>query len=1552
MQLTQNHMRLFWLTVCVSCSVLLQASDRDSAGRNKTSAAVREMPATSRMFTELEAYIPAQQFRVNNQPEFTSEFFEQFNATDPVIEEYKAKARAAINLIESTNSFIDYLEPSDINKLPVGLRKKVGNTEIIIAVSSAVFTPTYAKLTVFARVNIPQPPYQIFFGVTNLQLSYNGGIIGAAKLALLGDIAIPINGDNAALVLKGGFNIESGQVTESATYITMDCNGFKELGLTAEVQFPRSMLLPVDELGKIIDGRVACGFTNLKVSNWNDILATVSFETPFQVNGLPGFIFEVTNAAFDFSDIRNNPDIAYPAGYVEKYLQADAINTWRGVYVKELSIALPEAFKDRTVPDQRISFGVTDLIVDNNGLTGVFYGENILPFHKGTASGWKFSVDDLQLALEANHLVRAGFNGRIGLPLSTDDDTANKRKVMGYSAVIAADGEYVCRVTTLDSLDFDVWKAKVILKPNSYIQLTGNAALLKPEAMLHGSMGIMVQKLNGDPDPSGEQVADFRGITFEGLHLQTEAPYISAQYFGYTGEVRLGDFPVTISNIALSAPLANNERAISMTLKVHLHENEFTGSTRFDVVGQLQENNSIRSWQFKRVELKEVEIKANVKDAFTLDGKVTFHEDDPVYGDGFAGTIKAIFTKGVDVSVDVNAVFGKKNTFRYWYVDGKADLGTGIGGFIKVQGFGGGAYYRMKKDGYDPAFSPTGMKYTPDSTAGLGVKAAVIFSVGDKKLAKGEAAFEIAFNRGGGMRYIGLFGYAKMLGNIPGLGGSVTDFVAAKYKEIEDRLQSISMDTGTLNRLKILQPSVAASHVYQSSETPGEQGFSAYIGIQYDFNARTLHASFDLYVNAAGGFIQGAASGNRAGWAVLHVAPSEWYLHIGRPDDRIGIKFGIGNLRIRTGAYFMAGHNIPAFPPPPAELVSILQRSGLRYDNGISENDIAAGRGLAFGANVDVSTGDIRFLFFYANFAAGLGFDVMIKDYGNAHCAGSSIPIGVDGWYAKGQAYAYFQGELGIRIKIMFIRKKISIIKGGAAAILQAKLPNPTWVGGQMGFYVNILGGLINGRFNMKFSFGQDCQIEYDEGIDFEDFKIVRDVTPAENATNVSVIAKPQVIFNLRPGKQMEWPREDGSGNDVMMPMLESFKLYQGSTEIPATLEYNAAGDVLTMTPKAVLQPNTTYKMVTRITMRELKNGYWITISENGQVAEEIKEYTFTTGPVPDTLDPSSVLRMHPFFNQRNLYGGEVNKGVIKLDRDFSVFFQKFAQWKVRFETTDGTHVGTSIAVTNNVDSFSFAIPANLAPNMQYRVHLLGEQPSDPQFDPTKPNLTFTFRTSLYPTLAAKINALRRTQTIITRLSSDVVDMQAVVAAKEGFELHEVVGNKYTYNRPTIEGEVDLTGDQYWAQFIQPVIYPDYPDPMRHPDNPNIVFNITDPGALAYGAPPFKAITPAWFYVSILNSGAYNDLLKTRLPFVHNVSKYYNLHFLELRKKVINYFIGTGSILIDPNQASIIPTKFSKLVNQAFPFLLKGEYRVKFTLVQPDGTRGTTGEFVYENPID
>ena len=140
-------------------------------------------------------------------------------------------------------------------------------------------------------------------------------------------------------------------------------------------------------------------------------------------------------------------------------------------------------------------------------------------------------------------------------------------------------------------------------------------------------------------------------------------------------------------------------------------------------------------------------------------------------------------------------------------------------------------------------------------------------------------------------------------------------------------------------------------------------------------------------------------------------------------------------------------------------------------------NALESGTGIAFGLHFLVDTGDLRFLMFYGRFSAGTGLDFMLKDYGgDYHCAGSSGTMGINGWYANGQAYAFVMGKIGIKVNLRFYKGTYDILSIGAAAILQAKGPNPFWMKGTVGGYYKILGGLVKGRCRFDVTVGQDCK--------------------------------------------------------------------------------------------------------------------------------------------------------------------------------------------------------------------------------------------------------------------------------------------------------------------------------------------------------------------------------------------------------------------------------------------------------------------------------------------
>ncbi|MBT1705119.1 hypothetical protein [Chryseosolibacter indicus] len=1476
------------------------------------------------------------------------------NTPTPSWLEEQRKATETFYKLDQSNNYTESLTYADMNILPIGIKKTVGNMEVTIAVSDMRLETTHSELTLFARIKIPQDDKLLFFGAQGIKLSHTGDIIGDASLVLMGDFSIPINGNTAALKLKGSFDKNTGRAKE-LTYVSVDCKGFREMGIAAEVEFPESMMSPIDSTGNKVNGRVKGAFATV-IRDWNDLLVNISLP-PFQINGLEGFIFTLGKAVFDMSDYRNDPSVAFPLNYKQNYLIPDNIALWRGVFVKDLSITLPKQFVKRG--NKRVSFESNNLLIDNNGVSGSFAAAGILPINEGSASGWRFSVDAFGIELEANQLTSAGFSGAIGLPVSENSN-------LGYDAIITMENEYFLKVKSLDTVSFDVFHAKAQLLPNSYVELKVVDDKFKPEALLHGSLNIEA-RLDGSSseDVSGKSIAQFKGIEFRSLRLKTDAPRFTAEYFGYKGELAMMNFPVSVKRIGLRTN--GDEVGLGMDLKLTLGENLFTGSTSLEFVGDLTEKSiqgeeARQQWHYKKLILNSVEVNAKIAEVVTIKGGLLILNNDPVYGDGFSGNIQLTFDKvlkGLDVKA--RGMFGKKE-FRYWFVDGLVALpGEGIPAFppVNLKGFGGGISNRMKRDGAD-ATSPTGAKYVPDSGTALGIKASVLFNVANDAAVNGEAAFEVAFNRSGGLNFIGFYGFAKFIGKIPGT-ENIEKFVGDKMKKIaEMEKEYLAKNPGMedmLTKLKQYEPDKVPDKIFPATQKPGQDGFAAAMGIQYDFTQQSLHATFDLYVTTVGGFVRGAASGNRAGWAVLHIDPQDWYIHMGTPTDRLGLKMTIQNIvSVETGSYFMLGSQIPASPPPPKEVADILGVDLQQLDYMRDLNALGDGKGLAFGSSLRVATGDITFLILYANFAAGMGFDIMLKDYNDVQCKGRSGKIGFDGWYANGQGYAYLQGELGVKVNLTFIKAKVPIIKGAAAALIQAKLPNPSWFKGYLAVKFNVLGGLVSGSCKFKFTVGEECDLVIPGGSPL-DMRMISDLSPRDNSKDVDVFAAPQATFVMKMGVPFEV--EDDRGVKAYRIQLISFDVKDGSTSIPGKLVWTQNKDAVSFYSTEVLPPGKSLKAIVRVGFEEWQRGQWVTVYTAGLKAEELMEASFSTGIAPDVIPINNVEYSYPVVDQKFFLQGESRNAYVQLKRGQSYLFSQDFKHEVQFLLADGSKQSLGFIYDAASNRIKYNMP-DLMSQKEYSFNLvtLNKDGSAIQNTPVAESvnvgneddiitvankqastlirsdvgrvlLAYQFTTSRHNTLAEKIQSITKGSAAAGRLASDVIDLRYEISSGEPFDVTELVGTEFSGFKPTVNATAVLD-DEYYKQDISPILYQNYPVAgIKLERDVNIL-----------GLPPIKAIPISTSYLTEVELNNFNGYARKWIPYIYNLPQIYKEDFIDLQHKIVNRFFDT------PSQA-----QYNYIINGYYKFVRSGYYKVKFQYVMPDGTKGTEAYFDYYNFI-
>ena len=204
--------------------------------------------------------------------------------------------------------------------------------------------------------------------------------------------------------------------------------------------------------------------------------------------------------------------------------------------------------------NERVAFGGHYLIIDNYGVSGTFYADNLFTVDEGRTNdskAWAYSLDHVGVSLAANTMIRAGFNGRILLPISKKESNSEANKIgLRYKGLISSE-EYLLNVSNDSVIDFNPWRAKGELLPNSSVELAVREGKFRPKATLHGRLAITANQVKsfegakkkektGDTDKqekSGKKLLDFKGIVFQNLVLQTESPVFAVDYMGYQDEL-------------------------------------------------------------------------------------------------------------------------------------------------------------------------------------------------------------------------------------------------------------------------------------------------------------------------------------------------------------------------------------------------------------------------------------------------------------------------------------------------------------------------------------------------------------------------------------------------------------------------------------------------------------------------------------------------------------------------------------------------------------------------------------------------------------------------------------------------------------------------------------------------------------------------------------------------------------------------------------------------------------------------------------------------------
>ena len=1314
-----------------------------------------------------------------------------------------AQIEATYDSIVKNNRYVNKLDSSTFFNLPVGMMTgNNANPSYAIMINKVSLQPSSAIFTAGMLLTNPLDGTKLAFEAQNITFSYKGGLSGNIRLALVNTAKINICKDVDLFFLPG-------------TFIEWDCNGFKSLKIKGEVRFKSSTFLPADENGVLkADTSKLTAFIETEVKDLNDLSLTISI-SPFQIKGVPDLTFSCQNLVIDYSDFTNPEAIKFPANYLSTY-SAQTQNLWRGIYIGNASIILGPKFQSKKTK-KAPSFSAKDLIIDDQGITGVLSANNLLTLDDGNLGGWDFSLASLSVKLLTSKINEASFSGEVHIPVMKD------KQNLTYNAIIDVGGKYNFTVSPSTNIDFDVFgNSKLTLSKNSSINILVDGDNFLPTALLSGKM--LLNASVSATDTSANAKADstknlkVAEVEFQEMRLSTVEPIFDVKYFAVSGlsQVAFAAFPISIDKISLQT--LPGKAKLSLTVKVNLMKSSdagFGGSTTLTVVASRDK----MKFKYDHLEVDAISIDA-VQPGFEIHGAIAFAKDDPTYGNGFKGFLDATF--GENIQVTATALFGKVKGMRYYFVDALLAIKPGIqAGPLTFYGFGGGLYYHMKQKvgAVDKSMNsfgstPSGLIYVPTDSISLGIMAEVKFGVIKEQLIDADAKFEIVFNSSGGLNRIGFNGNAKCI--VPGV-----DIVPEQIKASASKLAG----SGKLDF------------------APTDAALSVNLLMNMDFENHIFHAEMEAFVNV-GTILKGVGTNGSAGKCVMHIEPTKWYIHIGTPSNPLGIKF-LGMMETKT--YFMVGHEIPTDLPLNPIVASILKISP---DNTVSDNNVErlkTGNGIAFGSSMSINTGDLSFACFYAKFEIGAGFDILLANFGtNAYCnGGQPAPIGINGWYAKGQAYAYLDGSIGIQVKVFGRKKKFEILTIGAAALLHAEGPNPLYVEGQAGGYFSILGGAVNGECKFKVTYGTKCDIVTPvKTSPLQDFQMISSVTPQQDSKAVDVFVLPQAVFNVPIQKSFEIIDDNGLKSSYRAGILKC-ELKANGQFVPGVKEWNIDNTTLVFKPTDILFPNAKYTYEVVIDFEQSQNGNWVPVKLNDTIITERRFSAFTTGDLPSEIPNNLISYSYPVIRQYNFYPNEYSESYIAFNRGLAPYFNPGDKWsqQARFSPIGG---GTALssAINYNTDEHivKFPIPTNLTTDKIYSLELVNIPTSatnidqnvtvkstdmDMQGDSSKVQLqtreangsiskmedkaflSYGFRCSKFKTLTEKLNFSELTANMLYDISPYVYHLQSTIYGTEMFDNMEINGG--ADGIPLIRRTAILDQSPWYLANIEPVIYKDYP---------------------------------------------------------------------------------------------------------------------------------------------
>ncbi len=1128
---------------------------------------------------------------------------------------------------------------------PITVDKTVANKTVTMYFDNFSFGVQGATVDTYVILDDAETGNRIALSAIGVSFGPTG-ITGPSQLALSTDIEMRLN-NAVKLVVKG-----------STTHANWDCDGFKSVSVGMQLEFCRDLIVPLGPDLKPLPGdeRYRLDIQINDIESWLEFSVEIAAK-PFSVAGHEDVAWQAEKILVDLQS-SSTPHFTPISGYDSPHLIAGGLApAWKGFYMDGFSATFTT---DMAANGQPLVIQVNDVIIDETGFSGELTATNLVSINEGDIGGWPFSIDEFQLKILHNQFSGSGFSGLLNVPIFEQN--------LAYTAVVYPGSKYSFSVTTTEELDADALLARFTLDDNSTVGISYQDGEFITKAHLNGRIVVSSQENNFDAP----------GVTFQGFEISNKAPYFSPGTWGQNDlgvDFNFGGFSLGLSNIGVFQTEDVTTIGLAFDAKLSLvNDLGISAGGGFIIEAALNETNGRQKWVPAGFRVEKLNLDAYINGVGQISGLIRWYGADTgadldTWGEGFQGAVK-LNIDNLGFSVEGVAQFGNLDGEKYFYVDALLQLGSlsNVTGPLQFKGFGGGVAYNMSftQEAMDftniadqnvenlalgGSFSET--QYVVDLDASLSLKATAVMAVVKEELFNGTASFFMTFNDNGGVSEVGFTGVGQFLEDVDyGLG-------------IQDNNGQEPMTSSTL---------------------------SAYIDINLNFNTNVLSGTLISYLNAGGGLIRGAGDNNKLVDAELHFGPDNWYIYIGTPKNRAGLVVGLGSIQVSADAYFDVGDDIPPFPGLPKEVQELA--GSYRTNEDLRQS----GSGIAFGASLDVDASAKIAGILEASLEAGVGFDVMLKKYQDLRCANSNEEVGINGWYATGQAWAYVHGALKAF--------GVTLVEAGFAAVLQARLPNPFWAQAVVGVKLKL--GFISVKKSLNVEIGEDCALVSGDPTEGLGVKVISHMTPMEGAGELETSVHPEAFLIMSLGREYEVVGINGTNN---------FVAEVGSTEMQTStgllldhrVEVSDDKQHITFIPHDLLPPNEVITATLNISV----------VQDGAEPIVESQSITFETGPAPNYIPLANIESTYPAMGMVNYHKEEyrAQQGFINLisgqpDLLYNVP-EEYCQ-KMRLSSSDGTTQVFDYQYLPVENQITFPMePSWFAPEKIYCLELVREDQQD-----------------------------------------------------------------------------------------------------------------------------------------------------------------------------------------------------------------------------------------------